>query len=106
MQPSVTKWINPDGFAHARRTMLLNLLGLLILLIIAGLISWVAVRAARSRRRLFKWIGTPLAALAALLLLFVSGAAARGLYILNAPHNFTIPAVQVAGTAEQLARGE
>jgi mono/diheme cytochrome c family protein len=86
--------------------MLANLLGLLILLMIAVLFGWLAVRAARSRRRLFRWIGTPLAALPALLVLLVSGAAARGLYILNVPHNFPVPAAPVAGTAEQLARGE
>jgi hypothetical protein len=54
--------------------MLANLLGLRILLIITGLFGGLAVRAARSRRRSFKWIATPL--LGTLLLLFVSGAAA------------------------------
>lgn len=86
---------------------MLNIIVVTVLLLLAALFFILAFRSLRSRRAWIKWPGLFLAGTLALALLASSAVAANGLYQLNYPP-YRYPAVdfQVAGTAEQIARGE
>jgi mono/diheme cytochrome c family protein len=86
--------------------MISNILGLLILVALAVLFGWLTTRAWRAKHALVKWPGVILAGLLTLLLALVTGVSARGLYMIYAPHNSPVHAVKVAGTPEQVKRGE
>lgn len=83
-----------------------NIIGLLVLVGAAVLFGWLARRAGRSRRGRVKWPGVVLAGLLTLVFAMVTVITARGLYILYAPRSFPVPNAKVAGTPDQLARGE
>jgi mono/diheme cytochrome c family protein len=78
----------------------------LVLLLITVALGWLAVRAFRSRRGLVKWLGGGLASVLALLFGLVSAVALVGLVGFYAPRGGPVQALQVAGTPEQIARGE
>jgi mono/diheme cytochrome c family protein len=90
--------------------MLMNWIFILLLLAAAVLFGWLAVRSARSTGQpVLKWAGAVLAGLVALVLLIVGGVAARGAIIFSSPRNaslYPVTELQVAGTPEQIARGE
>ncbi|MCC6191289.1 MAG: cytochrome c [Anaerolineales bacterium] len=86
--------------------MLGNILGLILIALVAVLFVWLAVRAWRSRRRAARWAGAALAGLLALALALLAGVTARGLAVLYLPRRFPVPAVQAPSTAAALARGE
>src|SRR5512133_2520397 len=87
-------------------TMLGSLLGILAFALVAALFVWLVTRAWRARRPVLRWLGVVPAALFALLFTALTVLAAIGLYRLQAPHTNPVAAVQVAGTPEQIARGE
>lgn len=82
------------------------ILTLIVVLALAVLFLYLAVRASRARSWL-RWPGMILSGLLGVLLLVAGAVGALGLNKLNnAPHQYTVADVRVAGTAEQVARGE
>jgi mono/diheme cytochrome c family protein len=86
--------------------MLGNLITLLVLTAIVLACGWLAWRAWHARRALVRWPGVALAGLGALLAGLVAGLGWVGFYQLYLPRRLPVADVQVAGTAEQVARGE
>jgi mono/diheme cytochrome c family protein len=83
-----------------------DILGVIVLLLLAALGSWLALRAARAQSRVVKWIGLPLSALVALAGAVLLVVALAGIYKVNFPPNKgTASGIKVAGTPEQVARG-
>jgi mono/diheme cytochrome c family protein len=76
-----------------------------VLIVIAGLLAWSGFRSWRSKKPIVKWGGTGLAALAAVIAVSISVLLTIGLSRLHAR---SAPAVdlKVAGTAEQIRRGQ
>ncbi len=67
----------------------------------------LALRLKRSQQVWIKWPGMLLSGLMGLILLATSTVAATGLYKLNVPpYQYTLADVEVAGTSEQMVRGE
>jgi mono/diheme cytochrome c family protein len=87
-------------------TVLANLLSVLILIGLVLVFGWLASRAWRSRRAIIKWPGTFLAGLLALLLAVITVTAVLGFYRMYARQSHPVSKVQVAMTAEQVARGQ
>lgn len=86
---------------------MINIVVLSALLLLAGFFIFLAIRLKRSQRAWIKWPGMLLFGLLGLILLATSAVAAKGLYKLNVPpYQYTLKDVQVAGTSEQLIRGE
>jgi mono/diheme cytochrome c family protein len=86
--------------------MLGNIVLWLVLLLVTGALGWLVVRAFRSRNGLVKWLGGGLASLLMLLVGLVSAVSLVGLVKFYAPRGQPVQALQVAGTPEQIARGE
>jgi hypothetical protein len=86
--------------------MLGNILGWLAIVVVAILLGWLTWRAWRIKNAILKWVAVVLSGLLTLVLVLVVGVIGRGLYILYAPRNAPVPALAVAGTPEQIARGE
>ncbi|WP_244443291.1 c-type cytochrome [Bradyrhizobium sp. Ai1a-2] len=76
-----------------------------MLIAIAGLLAWSAIRSRRSKKPIVKWGGAGLAALASVIAISISALLTIGLFKLQAR---SAPAVdlKVAGTAEQIRRGQ
>ncbi len=68
--------------------------------------GWLTSRAWHAKRGILKWGGTILAALLTLLLVLLSLTAAIGLYQFYAPRGSPVSAIKVAGTQDQIARGQ
>jgi mono/diheme cytochrome c family protein len=81
-------------------------ISLIIVIALAVFFGWLAIRAWRTRRAIVKWPGVVVAGLLAVLCAVVSGVALFGLYKLYLPSANPAPAIQIAGSPEQLARGE
>jgi mono/diheme cytochrome c family protein len=86
--------------------MLGNLLTLLLVLALAVVLAALAWRAFRSRSAVVKWGGGLLSGLLALVLALVAVVGGVGLAKFYAPQDAPVPALAVAGTPEQVARGE
>ncbi len=83
-----------------------DFLGVLTLVGLMVLFGFLAARAWRIKNTLLRWVGAGLAGVLALIVVGVLGLALRSYYLLNEQHNVPVAAVTVAGTPEQLARGE
>ena len=86
--------------------MLVNVLIWIVLVAAAVGCGWLAVRAWRATRPLLKWGGAALSGLATLVLGLVSVVALIGLFKAYAPRTAPARELQVAGTPEQIARGQ
>ena len=88
--------------------MLGNILVLLIVIGLGVLFGWLTWRAWgwRAKNAFLKWGGVVLSGLLTLVLALVSVLAAIGLYQFYAPRGSPVEELQVAGTPEQIARGE
>ena len=86
--------------------MIVNLVSLLVLVAVAVGFGWLARRAWRSRSAVLKWGGVALSGLLTLVLAAASVMAAIGLYQFYAPRGSPVEPLQVAGTPEQIARGQ
>ena len=84
---------------------MLNVVALLISCAVVVLFVWLAMRARRLRNVAAKWGGTLTAALAALLFGAIAAAMAIGFYKVHARHA-PVPDIKVAGTPEQIKRGQ
>jgi mono/diheme cytochrome c family protein len=83
-----------------------DIVSILVLVVLAGVGSFLAVRAWKLKNTFLKWggvIAAGLLTLAATALLILGGI---GFYKLNQRYDNPIPDVQVAGTPAQVARGE
>jgi mono/diheme cytochrome c family protein len=76
-----------------------------MLLVTVGL-GWLTLRAFRAKNGLVKWLGGILSALLTLVVGLVTVVAAVGLVKLYAPTGTPVVELQVAGTPEQIARGQ
>src|SRR5437764_14767984 len=86
--------------------MLSNLITLVILIALVILFAWLVTRAWKSRRWYVKYPGVILAGLFALLGVLITFLLAKGLYDISRPYPVAAVNVSIAGTPEQIARGE
>lgn len=86
--------------------MLSNIVIWLLLLSAVVALGWLVLRARRAKNVAVKWAGLIGGGLIALVLMLVSGLMLVGMVKAYSPRSAPIPAVQVAGTPEQIARGE
>ena len=85
---------------------MLDIGGLLILAALATLGAWLITLARRAKHRAVKWIGLVLSSVVTLAFTLAICVVLFGYYKLNFPHAPAVLDVKVAGTPEQLARGE
>jgi len=83
-----------------------NLLIWLVLVVVTVALGWLIRRAWGAKNAVLKWGGVILSGLLTLVLALVSVLAAIGLYQLYVPRGSPVEEIQVAGTPEQIARGE
>ncbi len=83
-----------------------NIVTLLILIALVVLFAWLVTRAWRIKRLVFKVPALILTGLLTLLLALITLVGAKGLYQVYAPYPVAPVQVAVAGTPEQIARGE
>jgi mono/diheme cytochrome c family protein len=86
--------------------MYVNILLWLVMVAVCVLFGWLARRAWRARNAIVKWAGVVLSGLLTLVLAVVSVVTLVGLVKAYAPKNIPISNVTVAGTPEQIQRGE
>lgn len=86
--------------------MLGNVISLLVLVVLVLVCGWLTWRAWRAKRALIKWVGIVLGGLLTLLFALVTLVAAKGLWTFYAPYPVAASHVEIAGTPEQVARGE
>ncbi len=83
-----------------------TIISLLVLAALVALFAWLSRRAWGAKRAWLKWPGVVLAGLFTLLFALLTVVGVIGTYKLFAPRSVPVPAVTVAGTPEQIARGE
>jgi mono/diheme cytochrome c family protein len=86
--------------------MLANMIGWLALVGLAIFFAWLAWRSWRAKNAFLKWGGLVLSGLFCLVFLLLSGVTLLGLVRVYWPVRVSVPDIQVAGTPEQIARGE
>jgi mono/diheme cytochrome c family protein len=86
--------------------MLGNLIALLILIVLVVLCAWLVRRAWKDKRWYIKWPGVVAGGLLTLLLAVATLVIGKGFYELYRPHPVAAVNVTIAGTREQIARGE
>jgi mono/diheme cytochrome c family protein len=86
--------------------MLVNILGWLVLVGITVLFGWLAWRSWRARNAVLKRVGLILSGLLCLVFAAVSVVVLTGLVRIYKPVKVSVPDLQIAGTPEQIARGE
>ncbi|MCA1553698.1 MAG: cytochrome c, partial [Chloroflexi bacterium] len=86
--------------------MLGNLIALLILVALVVLFAWLTRRAWRAKRWFVKWPALVLSGLLTLLLALITILTAKGMYTFYASYPVPAAHVSIAGTPEQVARGE
>ena len=83
-----------------------DILGVTVLLALATLGAWLAIRARRAQNRGLKWVGLVLSSLLALACTVVIGVALVGFYRITFPsHRPPVTDLKVAGTPDQVGRG-
>lgn len=83
-----------------------NLIILLILVGIVVLFAWLTRRAWKSKRAVLKWVGVAVAGLLTVFFALGTLVIAKGFFDLYRPYSVAAVNVSIAGTPEQLARGE
>jgi mono/diheme cytochrome c family protein len=86
--------------------MLGNILIWLALVALAAVLGWLAWRAWHARNKAVIWIGGLASSLIAFMLVLVSVFTLVGMVKVYAPRNAPTPELVVAGTSEQIARGQ
>jgi mono/diheme cytochrome c family protein len=82
------------------------IVGLIVLVLLAVLFGWLTGKAWRARGAWTKWLGAFLAGLFTLIFALLSVLGALGTYKIFRSNKVSVPQVTVAGTPEQIARGE
>lgn len=84
-----------------------NILGWLVFVALTFFFGWLTWRAWKAKRAWVKWLGVIVSGLLTLVVVVAAGVIGRGLWMIYAPPPFSpAPVLTVAGTPEQLARGE
>jgi mono/diheme cytochrome c family protein len=83
-----------------------NLIALVVLLALLVLAAWLVRRAWRAKRWFIRWPAVVLSGLLTLLLALIAGLGGIGMVKVYAPRSVALADVKVAGTPEQIARGE
>lgn len=83
-----------------------DFVGVLVLAVLAALFGFLAARAWGAKNAWAKWVGVIVSGLLTLAFTLLLGLGLYGYYRLNAKQANPVAEVQVAGTAEQIARGE
>ncbi len=83
-----------------------NLVSLVVLIALVVLCGWLAKRAWGSKRAILKWAGVILAGLVTLVFALVTVVALIGFVKVYLPPAYAAPLIKVAGTSEQIARGQ
>ena len=83
-----------------------DIVGLLILVVLAAGFGFLLTRAWRLKNAFLKWAGVVLTGLLTLIPAALLALALIGFYKLNQSHGNPVAAIQVAGTAAQIARGQ
>ena len=83
-----------------------NIIGLVILVLIAVFFGWLTWRAWHAKNAIVKWMGVVFGALLTLVFALVSVVIAMGLYQFYAPRGSPVEEIKVQGTPEQIARGQ
>ncbi len=86
--------------------MLGNIIGVVVLIALVVLFAWLARRAWKSKKAALKWIGVIISGLLTLVLTLLTVFAIIGMVKVYVPHGNPAPNITVAGTPEQIARGE
>ena len=86
--------------------MLMALVYLLAVILIAAFFGWLTRRAWGARRAWIKWPGVIFAGLLTLVAVLAFGGAASTYFRVYMPRSNKAPDIQVAGTPEQIARGQ
>lgn len=84
---------------------MIDLFGLAMLITTAKLLAWSSLRAWRAKNRFIRWGGAGLAALLSAAVTLISVITIVGLFKLHA-RSAPVPDLKVAGTPEQIQRGE
>jgi mono/diheme cytochrome c family protein len=82
-----------------------NVFGLVMLIATAALLVWSSIRAWRATNKLFKWGGVGIAALLATAVSLTSVLTIAGLFKMHT-RSAPVPDLKVAGTPEQIQRGQ
>lgn len=82
------------------------IISLIIVVALALLFTWLAVRASHARRAVIKWPGVVVSGLLAVLCAAVASVGALGYYKLDVAHGCPAPDIQVNAAPEMLTRGE
>lgn len=86
--------------------MFTNILNLLVMAVVSVFFGWLARRSWSSRNAIAKWFGAILSGLLSVLVGLLSIIVMIGMVKAYSPRNAPIPDIQVAGTPEQIQRGE
>jgi mono/diheme cytochrome c family protein len=86
--------------------MIANFITLFVFVVLFVLFAWFTKRAWGSKHKILKWPALVLAGLLTLLIGLIAILGAKGLYQLYAPYPAAPAQISVAGTPEQIARGE
>jgi len=78
----------------------------LVMVAVCVLFGWLALKAWRAKNAMIKWAGVVLSGLLTLALAVVSVVTLIGLVKVYAPKNIPVPDIKVAGTPEQIQRGQ
>src|SRR5258708_23761476 len=82
-----------------------NVIGLVMMIAVAALLAWSSIRAWRAKNNFVKWSGASLAALLTAAVSLASALTIAGLFKLYT-RNAPVPELKVAGTPEQIQRGQ
>jgi len=78
----------------------------LVMVAVCVLFGWLALKAWRAKNAMIKWAGVVLSGLLTLALAVVSVVTLSGLLKFYVPKNIPVPDIKVAGTSEQIQRGQ
>ena len=89
-----------------KEALIFDIFGVTVLLLVAALGTWLALRARRAQNQGVKWAGLVLSSLVAVASTLALGVTLVGFYrITFPPSRRTVTSVKVAGTPDQIARG-
>ena len=83
-----------------------NLIGLLVLFLIAVFFGWLTWRARHAKSVVVKWVGVVFGALLTLLFLLVALVTTRGVFEIYRTRGTPVQEIKVQATPEQIARGQ
>ena len=83
-----------------------TIVGLLVFVLLTVILGWLTLKARRAQRAWAKWLGIVVAGLFTLVFALLTVVSVNGIYKLYRHNTVSMPEVTVAGTPDQIARGE